>query len=105
MDLNKIKEMKRIIKILLIASVLLIAFLSFSLYRNFTGEVVRNYHSYTKAICNETNFCQDYEIICDGENLINTNPISGASVQNSDDWKDPRPEDERNMNRLCNISQ
>ena len=97
--------MKNIVKILLVVSIILIVFLSFSLYRSFTGETVRNYHSYTKAICNETNYCQDYEIECDGENLVNINSISGAAVQNSDDWKDPRSENEKNMNGLCNISE
>ena len=105
MNFKSIKEMKKTITILIIVSFSLIGVLLFSIYnQNLTGSAVEDYHSYTKAICDENNFCQDYEITCDGENLINMNPITGASVQNPDDWKDPRGEDERNNNGLCNVS-
>ena len=55
--------------------------------------------SWTKAICDENNLCQDYEIICEKKTLINKNPITGAIVQFSEDWTDPRTEEQ--INRLC----
>lgn len=57
-----------------------------------TGEVIRNnsFYSYTKAACNETNYCQDYEIVCNGGEVASRNPVTGAAVQNSLDWEDPR---------------
>ena len=69
----------------------------------FTGRVVEtrdeNIYTYTKAICNETNYCQDYEVICDGEKVVEISPITGAVAQYSEDWKDPR--DKEMIDRLC----
>lgn len=45
---------------------------------------------HTKAICNSTNFCQDYIITCIGNKTISKNPITGAVVQHDKDWIDPR---------------
>ena len=54
-------------------------------------------YSYTKAICNKTNYCQDYEIECDGKDIISITPITGATIQLSEDWKDWRERKE-----VCN---
>ena len=51
-----------------------------------------NIFSHTKAICNSTNFCQDYEIHCENEKIIKMSPITGAAVQFSSEWTDPRDE-------------
>jgi hypothetical protein len=66
---------------------------------NITGLVVeKNENTYTTAICNETNFCQDYIVTCKGDEVINTSPITGAFVQHEKNWKDPR----ENFNKeLC----
>jgi len=65
-----------------------------------TGGVIQEYnYSYTKAICDEDNFCQDYEIICNNETLVEMNPITGAAVQQPDNWQDPR--DKETIERLC----
>ena len=48
------------------------------------------HYSYTKAICDENNFCQDYIIVCKESNLISQTPITGAFVQFSEGWEDPR---------------
>jgi len=56
---------------------------------NITGAAIKKY-SYTKAICNGTNHCQDYEIICDGTKLIELRPITKATIQHANNWKDPR---------------
>ncbi len=56
-------------------------------------------HSYTKAICDETNYCQDYVISCNKEKILNMNPITGAAVQFSEGWQDPR--DEQTINSFC----
>lgn len=66
---------------------------------NFTGEVVLDRYSFTKAICNETNYCQDYEIICNNNELIDIRPIIGAAIQQDEDWKDPR--DIETRDKLC----
>ena len=83
--------------LLVIALALLILGLSGSL-KNITGASVGIY-SHTKAICDDKNYCQDYEIVCNRSNLISMNPITGAVLQNSKDWKDPRDEEE--INSFC----
>ncbi len=53
-------------------------------------------HSHTKAICTEDNFCQDYEIFCKNQEVISISPITGAAVQFSGNWEDPRSAEIRN---------
>lgn len=58
-----------------------------------TGETVKQElfsYSYTRAICNESNSCQDYEIVCNGEEIVSLNPITGAVIQHDSSWEDPR---------------
>jgi glucan phosphoethanolaminetransferase (alkaline phosphatase superfamily) len=64
-----------------------------------TGRTVENTYSFTKAICNETNYCQDYEIICNSKGLVTAKPITSAAVQYPAYWKDPR--DNETISRLC----
>jgi hypothetical protein len=56
-------------------------------------------YSFTKAICTENNFCQDYQIFCKEKRAVLVSPITGAVVQFSQDWKDPRSEEFRN--KIC----
>ena len=58
-----------------------------------------NTHMYTKALCNETNFCQDYEITCQGNQTKSISPITGAVIQHTQGWQDPRSEEQRE--KLC----
>lgn len=83
--------MKKISIAIIIALILLVAGLMYIVYQDrLTGQVVESRYTYTKAVCDENNFCQDYEVTClDGE-VINTQPISGAVIQHSDEWEDPR---------------
>jgi hypothetical protein len=62
----------------IICIIILILFL---LIFNFLNAKPIEKHSYTKAICNKTNFCQDYEIKCENKKLISITPITGAFVQ------------------------
>ncbi len=52
-------------------------------------------HSHTKAICDSKNLCQDYEIFCKKEHVIEISPITGAAIQFPTSWKDPRTEETR----------
>ena len=71
---------------------------------NITGEIVINeYYTYTKAICNESNYCQDYIIECNGEEIVSMKPITGAIIQHDENWQDSR--NEKMINELCNITQ
>lgn len=92
--------MRKITIFILIAILLiLIGNLFFLLSKNYlTGKVIEtNHYSYTKAICNETNYCQDYEIICQDKEVIAMTPITGANVQHLPNWKDSR----NNANTFC----
>jgi len=91
-------------KIILITSIILIIFFLIVLFFNniITGKIIESTiqkYSFTKAICNDSKFCQDYEIKCEGKKLISTNPLTGAVAQFSPDWKDPRTEEQ--IDRLC----
>ena len=56
-------------------------------------------NSLTKAICNENNYCEDYEIVCTGKEIVGLNP-TGAAIQFSEDWRDPRSDKDKEIN--CN---
>lgn len=56
-------------------------------------------NSWTKAICDENNYCQDYEIFCKGKELVSISPITGAAIQFSEHWEDPRGEETRD--KIC----
>ena len=76
----------------------ILIFSSFNLFQNISGMTVINSYSYTKGICNETNYCEDYEINCEG-NKVSSMKFTGAAIQNSFDWKDPR--DKETIEKLC----
>ena len=83
--------------VILLLFLVTILTLYFSFKSNLTGKTIIDYHTHTKAICNETNYCQDYIISCNGEKIITMNPITGASIQHLEDWKDPRNESEKEL--------
>lgn len=58
--------------------------------------------SKTVAICNESNFCVDYTIICVDGRELSREPIPGAVVQKPSDWVDER---ELDYSNLCDSSQ
>jgi hypothetical protein len=96
--------------ILITAVIILLIFvieLNFILiYRiSITGRITENnnLYSYTKAICNEENFCEDYVISCNGKRAVLIAP-TGYNICNPEYWKDPRPEDQRNLENLCEVS-
>ena len=90
-------------KIILILFSVLLIFLGILVViftrQGITGEVIKDIESFTSAICNETNFCQDYEVTCQDGKFLNMIPISGAVTQYSPKWKDPR--NNTNIENLC----
>jgi hypothetical protein len=86
--------MKLYTKIALVL-IILLAIASITTYV-LTGQVVSDKYNYTKAICDENNFCQDYLITCEGNDLADISPITGATIQQSSDWTDPRGEQTNN---------
>ena len=92
---------KLIITITLIVAIILSSILLISSYQENQAnhnDFLDNY-TYTKAICDDNNYCQDNVVSCDGKNVVSITPITGAAVQMDDDWKDPREDEE--INKLC----
>ena len=95
---------KNLLKILIILGIILlilIGVLAFSSMseKNITGETINEY-SYTRAFCDENNLCQDYEISCQDEKILDIK-ATGFIVQNPKNWRDSRnPED---IEQFCNI--
>ena len=91
---------------IIILLIVLIIIIFFFINNTITGKTVeegksdslKNY-SYTKAICDKTKFCQDYEIKCQDDEVISVVPLTGAVAQFPSDWEDPRTEEE--IDRLC----
>lgn len=57
-----------------------------------------NKRTLTKAFCNGSNYCEDYEITCENQKIKSISP-TGFVIQNSNSWKDPRTPEE--INKLC----
>ncbi|MFH1585774.1 MAG: hypothetical protein ABIB79_03335 [archaeon] len=90
--------MKKSSMIMILLLFLLIGNLLFlySLYKN--DEPLDDHYTYTKAVCNDTNLCQDYKLVCKNGTLVEMSPI-GEKVQFSPKWKDPR--DIEQINKTC----
>lgn len=58
-------------------------------------------YSYTTAIC-EGDFCQDHVVVCDGEDVVSTTPITGAAITVPNGWQDPRNAED--TEKFCNLS-
>lgn len=46
--------------------------------------------AWTKAVCNEENYCLDIQITCNEDRVIDVKP-TGEGAYFPDDWEDPRP--------------
>lgn len=96
-------QRKNILKLIVLCSTLLVVLIGFLVFhfstQTITGEVIsQNNYSYTKALCDDNNFCEDYVIECKGEEVESIFP-TGFTVQHSQSWQDPRTQEE--INKLC----
>ncbi len=94
--------MDKLITSLVILLIILVGTLSLvtsDMFDEKISEDVPYTHSFTKAFCTETNFCQDFEITCKNTQLIKISPITGASVQLPSNWEDTRSIEQKN--KLC----
>ena len=90
-------------KILIFTIILVIILIGISVISGFGSEnylkIINHTSSFTKAICTEKNFCQDYEVFCNKTEVIYMAPITGAVVQFSPNWEDPR--NEKMISKFC----
>jgi competence protein ComGC len=87
------KYLSKLIFILVVILILVTLFLLLSplfLSKNKEDFNKTDYYSYTKAICDSNNFCEDYEITCENNELVSLKPLFNAGLQFSNIWKDPR---------------
>ncbi len=94
------KDIRIVIYFLIIIFIATLAFWAFRLL-SITGNTVislENNYTYTKAICNKTGYCEDYEISCVGGSVRGVTS-TGFSIQTGKDWKDPR--DNETINNFC----
>jgi len=84
-----IKMKKKIILLIVMVILIILSYFVIQKY-HLTGNSIRDPYIHTKAICNESNFCQDYEIVCQSDKLIAKSEITGAFVQQDSNWQDPR---------------
>jgi len=88
--------MKKINIIGLIVVIILILSLIFISSYNLSLTSVPYDKSLTKAVCTDNHYCQDYELTCKNNKIIKLTP-TGAAVQFSQDWEDPRSLEKRNL--------
>ena len=81
--------------ILLIIFLFLIIF--FILKPKITGKSINQQMS-TKAICDNNNYCEDYEIICE-QNKVKSFIPTGMAIQNPSSWQDSRTPEQ--IEELC----
>ncbi len=61
-------------------------------------KIPQHTNSFTKAICDSRNLCQDYEVFCNNKEVVKISLITGAVMQFPEAWEDPRSEKIRNRN-------
>ncbi len=88
--MKKINIIGLLVGLLLILSLILISSQSLSMTK------IPYDKSMTKAVCTEDHYCQDYELTCKNNKLIKLTP-TGAAVQFSQDWEDPRTPEKREI--------
>ena len=91
MDMDK-EITREIVMLLTIILIVTLGIIFIFASKSATGQAILDRYSYTKAICNSTNFCQDYVIECESNETISITPITGAVLQNNENWQDPRNE-------------
>ena len=72
--------MKEITRIFIIIALLLLAAFVMVFPKINGNATLNNNHAYTKAICNSTNYCEDYLIKCNGNKLESMTP-TGFAIQ------------------------
>lgn len=90
------KKMKKKIILAMIFLLILIGILSIFHAKEKWKEKNLSVNSFTKAICTEEKYCEDYEIMCEGRKIVRITP-TGATIQFSNEWIDPRTKEDRKI--------
>ncbi len=84
--------------LLVIITTLLPAALSFETDARPSNNKMLEWTMWTKAVCNEENYCIDVQITCEGDRVVDIKPVA-EGIYFSREWEDPRPEEFRD--KLC----
>lgn len=90
------------ILVILFVAIIAVATLAINQVNVDAKEFEQKEYSYTKAVCDKDNACQDHIIVCNGPKVVSSTPITGAVVQFSKKWEDPRPQTQ--IEELCAIN-
>jgi len=75
---------------LLLLTILLGIILFFIIVNAIEGPKIVPTSAWTKAVCNEENYCLDIQITCEDNRIIDVKP-TGEGMYFPEDWEDPRP--------------
>jgi hypothetical protein len=89
--------MKRSIIFLAAVGILLLISSSILAVKEINSSARRDQSTLTKAICTPENYCEDYQITCEEKKVTKLTP-TGAAVQFSENWQDPRTNEEKEIN-------
>jgi len=59
---------------------------------------IKNLHGFTKAVCDNQNYCEDYEIVCEQKQVKSFTP-TGMAIQNPSSWQDSRTSEQ--IEQVC----
>jgi len=88
------KSTRKVLIIILMISILILFLILINYNTKIISYVTKDSeYSYTKAICDENNYCKDYEIKCQGKKSISLTPTA-FTIQQDENWNDSRNENE-----------
>jgi hypothetical protein len=76
--------------IALVLWILILAFVLLVLTKALISQKTEKTYTYTKAFCDTSNTCQDYEVRCEDGEVVSVVPVTGASIDLEKNWLDPR---------------
>jgi len=94
--------MKKTTIALIIIALIIIGTIVFIIFKtpSTTGQaVVLTGYTFTKAVCDESHFCQDFEFVCENNQTKAINPVLNSERQFSKSWQDPRTQEE--IDKVC----
>ena len=83
--------------------ILILCLISLVLITTFSSKIttratIQTEHGFTKAICDENNYCEDYEVVCE-QNQVKSFTPTGMVIQNPVSWKDSRTS--KQIDEMC----
>ncbi len=82
--------MKKVVLVVLLVLFFIIGgMLVWNFFCCFTGQAILDDYSYTRAFCEDL-VCEDYVVVCDGDEFVSKSLIEGSLVLHEEGWVDFR---------------